>query len=57
MVHLDLAVSSLHFFDGLEWKDIDTLDAVSKMPAFSAESTGKLWIPTQDGIVGYVSHK
>ena len=57
MVHLDLAVSSLHFFDGLEWKDIDTLDAVSKMPAFSAESTGKLWIPTQDGIVGYDSHK
>ena len=56
-MHLYLAVSSLHFFDGLEWKDIDTLDDVSKMPEFAVESAGKLWILTQDGIVGYDGHK
>ena len=45
------------FFWWLEWKDIDTLDDVSKMPEFAVESAGKLWIPTQGGIVGYDGHK
>ena len=44
------ATSSLHFFDGLEWKDIDTLDDVSKMPEFAVES-GELWVSTLDGLV------
>ncbi|MAE20746.1 hypothetical protein CMK12_17765 [Candidatus Poribacteria bacterium] len=51
------AVSSLHFFDGLEWKDIDILGDVSKMPEFAVESGGKLWVSTLDGLVGYDGQK
>ena len=45
------------FFDGLEWKDIDTLDDVSKMPEFAVESGGKLCVSTLDGLVGYDGQK
>ena len=36
------ATSSLHLFDGLEWKDLDLLDNVSKLPQFAVESGAKL---------------
>ena len=51
------ALSSLHVFDGLEWEGIDGLDDVSKFPQFAVESADKLWVSTQDGLVGFDGQK
>ena len=54
-------VSAVYLFDGVEWDEPDYFNdndiLLSTRPEFAVESNGKLWISTEDGLVGFDGQK